>query len=503
MSALSIATDLGMGQPLEFALASCLAALRLGERCGLSTDDLRAVYYQALLRYIGCNAETYLLASVFGDELAFRTTVVHADTARPEFLAFMMRFIRQANTGASPLEIVQAVTSGITRMGQAQQDFFEGHCQVAQRLAERIGLEPHIITALVQVYARWDGKGIPALKSEVIAPSMLIVSLAQDAVFFARLEGLDTAIKIARERSGTMYAPKQVEIFCKYAREILSDLDEPSLEQVVALEPGQKKFLNDAQFDAVCEVLADFTDIKSPWLLNHSSGVARLAREAAQRAELDAKTISQVYRAALLHDMGRVGVSAGVWGKAGPLTLREWEHVRLHPYYTERILAQPDSLADLSAIASAHHERLDGSGYHRRINAAQLSNPARLLAAADVYHALTEARPHRAAFTANMAAQEVQRQAKSGTLDADAVNFVLQAAGHHISHSRQENVAGLSERELEVLRLIARGMTMRQIATALVISTKTVDSHIQHIYQKIGVSTRAGATLFAMEKQLL
>jgi HD-GYP domain-containing protein (c-di-GMP phosphodiesterase class II) len=198
-----------------------------------------------------------------------------------------------------------------------------------------------------------------------------------------------------------------------------------------------------------------------------------------------------------------VSVSAAIWGKTGPLSEREWELVRLHPYYTERVLARPSALAQLGALASLHHERLDGSGYHRQASASQLSPLARILAAADVYHAMTELRPHRPARPPAAAAEELQRAARAGRLDGEAVRGVLAEVGHRPRAVRRELVAGLSEREVEVLRLLARGHTIKQIAARLTISGKTVDNHIQHIYNKIGVSTRAGAALFAMEQQLL
>jgi DNA-binding CsgD family transcriptional regulator len=198
-----------------------------------------------------------------------------------------------------------------------------------------------------------------------------------------------------------------------------------------------------------------------------------------------------------------VGISAGIWGKAGPLSSREWEQVRLHPYHTERILARPAALARLGGLAALHHERLDGSGYHRAAPASIIPPSARILAAADVYRAMTEQRPHRPASSAEQAAAELQREARAGRLDPDAVAGVLAAAGHPARTGRRELVAGLSVRELEVLRLIARGNSTKQIAARLTISSKTADNHIQHIYAKIGVSTRAGATLFAMENDLL
>jgi len=505
MAALSLATDLGMGQPLEFALCSCVLAVRLGDLCGLGEGELREVYYQALLRYIGCNAETHMLAAIVGDEIALRTEYIAVDSGKPaQVLGMMARYIRQANAGVSPLQMAHTVVRGLLTAANTIGDFFSGHCEVAQRLAERMGFEEPVVRALGQLYARWDGKGIPALKGEAIAPAVRIVALAQDAVTFQRLGGVDAAIAAARERAGGAYDPRIAELFRQHAAKLMADLtDEPSWDAVLALEPGPRRYLTEAQLDTACHAMADFADLKSPYTIGHSSGVAELAAGAARQAGLPADDIAAIRRAALLHDIGRVGVSAGIWGKPGALSEREWERVRMHPYYTERILARPSALARLGALASHHHERLDGSGYHRGAPAAVLSPAARILAAADAYHAMTELRPHRSEHTPEQAADILKWDVQRGRLDAEAVSNVLAAAGQRVPAKRKELVAGLSEREVEVLRLVARGLSIKHMAQQLTVAPKTVDNHIQHIYAKIGVTTRAGATLFATEHNLL
>jgi HD-GYP domain-containing protein (c-di-GMP phosphodiesterase class II) len=315
---------------------------------------------------------------------------------------------------------------------------------------------------------------------------------------------VDAAVAMARQRSGGAYDPHIAACFCEAAPRLLDGLEEePSWETVLALEPGSRSYLSEAALDTACGAIADFADIKSPSTLGHSTGVAQLAGAAAQRAGLPSDDAATVRRAALLHDVGQVGVSSSIWEKLGPLSERDWERARLHPYYAERVLARPAALARLGAIASLHHERLDGSGYHRGVPGSLLPPSARILAAADVYHALTEPRPHRVPLTPERAADELRQQVRAGHLDGEAVDAVLAGAGHRVRRTRHELVAGLSEREIEVLRLVARGQSMRQIAAQLVIAEKTVDNHIQHIYNKIGVSTRAGATLFAMEQDLL
>ncbi len=506
MAALSLATDLGMGQPMEYALCVCILSTRIGEVLGLSEDELHNVYYLALLRHIGCNAETYRMADIFGDELALRADFASVDSRNtPQVLALVTRYIRQANEGSSPNHLARLIEHGLMTTPSLMKETFTGFCEVAQRLAERLGFGESIRLALGQIFERWDGQGIPAkVRGEHISLSMRIVTLAQDVVTFHRLEGVEAAVKMARERKGTIYDPQIVDCFCQQATQLLMGLEEePRWEVVLAYEPGRRTRLSVEQFDNACRAIADFADIKSPYTLGHSVGVAELAAKAAHGYGLSDEDTVSIRWAGLLHDIGRVGISAGIWGKPGPLSTREWEHVRMHPYYTERVLARPGILARLGTLASLHHERLDGSGYYRGISANMLSPAARILAVADVYHAMTEPRPYRPALTPEQAAEQLRREVRAGRLDGEAVSQVLAAAGHAVRTSRHELVAGLSARQVEVLRLIARGFTIKQIAQTLTLSDKTVDNHIQHIYNKIGVSTRAGATLFAMEQNLL
>jgi HD-GYP domain-containing protein (c-di-GMP phosphodiesterase class II) len=229
--------------------------------------------------------------------------------------------------------------------------------------------------------------------------------------------------------------------------------------------------------------------------------VAELAAAAAGRCRIDDAGVVALRRAALVHDVGRVAVDPRIWEKAGPLTADELEHVRLHPYHSERVLARSEFLARLAAVAGAHHERLDGSGYHRGAGGAELPLAARLLAAADAYHAMTEPRPHRPAIAPERAAEMLCEQATAGRLDAGAVTAVVESAGQRVP--RIERPAGLTEREAEVVGMLARGLQTKQVARALGISVKTADRHIQNAYRKIGVSTRAAATLFAMEHGLV
>lgn len=504
MAALSIATDLTMGQPLEFALTSCVLAMRLGERLKLDDAAMSDVFAEALLRYIGCNADTDVLASLLGDEIAMRGDFARVDAGRPgEVLPLMIRYLRQANAGASPLRLAAAVIGGLGALHGSTKEMFAGHCEVAQRLAVRLGFGDSVLRALGQLYERWDGRGMPrGLKGEEISVAVRVVALAQDAVTFYRLGGVDAARRIARERRGGAYDPAMVDCFCTHAETALAGLQQtPAWDEVLQLDPAPGGFLDAAQLDQAFRAMGDFVDIKSPFTRGHSTAVAALARDAAERARMSAAEISLAERAALLHDIGQVGISSSVWERRGPLSEREREQVRLHPYYTERILARPADLASIGAIAGLHHERVDGSGYHRAAAAHGIPAVARLVAAADVYQALLEARPHRGAMAPEQAAAVVRDEARGGRLDGDAVSAVLSAAGHRTPRKRPPDQ--LTDREREVVRLLARGQSMKQVAMALTIAPKTVDNHVQRIYAKCGVSTRAGLAMYAMENDLL
>jgi HD-GYP domain-containing protein (c-di-GMP phosphodiesterase class II) len=285
---------------------------------------------------------------------------------------------------------------------------------------------------------------------------------------------------------------------------MLSELS--SADAVVAAveaEPDPPVRVSERGLDAVCRAFGDAVDLKSPFHHGHSSGVAELAAGAAQRLELEADEVSALRRAGFLHDLGRAAIPNGIWEKPGPLTSSEWERVRLHAYHGERVLSRCGPLEPLAPLVGMHHERLDGSGYHRQAKAAGIPLAARVLAAADAYQAMTQARPHRPALTAEAAAAELTAEAAGGRLSSDAVGAVLAAAGQPSAPVRAPAAGGLTLRQVEVLRLVAQGLSNPQIAAKLVVSRRTAERHVQDIYARIGVSSRAAAALFGMEHDLL
>jgi HD-GYP domain-containing protein (c-di-GMP phosphodiesterase class II) len=216
---------------------------------------------------------------------------------------------------------------------------------------------------------------------------------------------------------------------------------------------------------------------------------------------LASEDITRLYRAGLVHGLGKLGVSNQIWEKNGPLSTAEWERVRMYPYLTGRILSRVGGLESVVSVATKHEERIDGSGYPRGLAGGELTPHDRLLAATVAYHQLREPRPQRPALDADGAAGQLRQQARAGQLDADSVDAVLAAAGHRVSR-RTKGSAGLTAREVEVLRLVAQGRSNRDIAGELFIAEKTARNHVEHLYAKLGVNNRTQATLAAIDRGL-
>ena len=379
------------------------------------------------------------------------------------------------------------------------------HCEVAQRFAGWLGFSSGTQAALEHVFERWDGLGFPGLASgDEIPLPMRLVHVARDISVFLTAAGAEAARDIVEGRSGGAYEPRLAGLVTRNLADLLADLDETRMwEQALEVEPFPQIWIAGERVDTAFAAIAAFTDLKSPWLREHSTGVAELAEAAAWRLGLPAASVSAVHRAALAHDLGRVGVSNAIWEKPGPLGFGEWERVRLHPHFTERAFAQSRALTPIGLLAGSHHERIDGSGYHRGTRGTALDQPSRILAAADCYSAMREARPYRPALDASAAEAELLREAKEGRLDPEAVDAVLNAGGHRVRQRPRELPAGLTERELEVLLVLVRGESNQGIAEDLGISAKTVGHHIEHVYQKAGVRSRAAAAVWAFEHDLL
>lgn len=502
VAAFSLASDLGLGQPMEHVLRSWLIAARLGDRLGLDTDERGALYYVSTLAWVGCVADTPEVASWFGDDIGFRSGYYEFDLASLPMLGFMLRHVGAGNPALYRLRLgAKLVVTG----GKGIQQGLMSHCLTTAKMAERFGLDDaQVCQPLQQVFARWDGKGMPqGMAGEDIALPMRLFHLADMVEVHHRTGGPDAAIEVARAKRGKQFDPAVVDAFCSVAADVLGDpVEEHDWQALIESEPSLQRRLTEAELDGALEAIADFTDLRSAPRSGHSRAVAALAERAATELGLPAADIVAVRRAGLLHDLGMHGVPASILDKAGPLTASETERLRMHPYYTQRMLARPEALNRLGAIASLVRERCDGSGYHRGLAGAAIPVTARVLAVACAFQAMTEPRSYRPPMTAKEAVGTLREEVRASRFDPGAVDAVLAAAGQQRG-GRRTGPAGLTPREVEVLSLIARGATTRQVAARLFITPKTAETHIERIYAKTGASTRSTATLFAMQHGLL
>jgi HD-GYP domain-containing protein (c-di-GMP phosphodiesterase class II) len=501
LMAISLAADLVAGQPMGQTLRSSWLSVVLARELGCTPDETRHVLQVSLLFFLGCTADASEAASVAGgDEQAFNAAMGPAimGTNR-ELLRALLRVVGAGELLPTRMRMLARVLAD----PEGKSRSLASHCEVASMLAGRLGLDAPVTQALGHAFERWDGTGDPArLRGDAIPAAARIALVACDADLFSRL-GEDPARPLL-ERAGKAYDPTVVDAFVRTGPSALADFDAgDGWSEVLGCEPAPHATIDGGRLARVCHALADFADLKSIWMRGHSPSVADLAESAGAEMGLGDGDRRTLRHAGLVHDLGRVGVVNGIWDKPGPLTAEEWERVRLHPYLTHRVLSRCCALAPLADLASAHHERLDRSGYHRGVGLESLSISQRILAAADVYAAISADRPYRPAFSRSQAAILLDAEARAGNLDAEAVDAVLAAAGVTQREGRRHWPAGLTVREVEVLRLLARGWTNRRVAGHLSISPKTVGRHVENIYLKAGVSTRAGAALFAMEHRLL
>lgn len=500
LAALSLGIDLGFGQPMEHVLRQCRIATRLCELAGVDGDTRAAAYYSALLVNVGCHTDAYEQVHWFGDDIAFKA---HKYDDPASKLAEVAKMLGLLGAGSSPLHRLRVGFEFLFGGHREVETMIAAHARLARALGDELGLPPGALDALAGSYERWDGKGFPGeRRGDHIPLAARVIGLAEFAEVAHRTRGVDGALEFAERGSGTQFDPNLVAILRADAEKVFNDLDDVSAwDAVLDAEPALRA-LSEAELDDALAAIGRFVDLKSPYFLGHSAAVAGLAGDAAARLDLPARERVSVHRAGLAAGLGRLGVPNTIWDKPGPLSAAEWERVRLVPQLGQRMLSQSAALSPIARIVGQHRERLDGSGYPAGIAGDSITRAARVLAAADSYQALVEGRPHRAPRRPDEAADELRADVHAGRLDPEAVDAVLAAAGHRVTRRRADS-AGLTNREVDVLRLVSRGLSNKEIATHLVVTSKTVGNHIEHIYTKIGVSNRAGAALFAMRHGLL
>ena len=505
LAAVSLATDLAHDVAAESALRDAVLAVELAQLMGWTGPEVSDAYYLALLYHIGCTGAVAAQSRLGGgDDVNVRRSMSEADLAdRPTVM-------RIAVTKLAPQWGQTGWAQGLSALataGRNMPEAFANMADVASRLSERLGASPSVTESLCHAYGRWDGKVFPALPSGAgLSATARLVHLVHVAQRYHQVGGVEVADAVVRQRSGTEFDPELARLWLQNSHDLLRALSEDSVwDQALSAEPEPHRQVGTPHLDKVSGALADFVDLATPFTHGHSTRVARLAEAAALTAGLDADEAATVRRAGQVHDLGMVSVPNRVWIKRAPLNPAEWERVRTHPYHTQRILSLAVPLRGAAAIAGLHHERLDGSGYHRGLHSSALPLGARILAVAEIYQSMSEDRAWRRPLEPEEAKRQLRDQVEAHRLDARAVESVLLAAGQTPSSRRSSRAwpSGLTDREVDVLRAIARGLANKQIARELFVSQATVHSHVINLYGKIGINTRAGATLFAFEHDLI
>jgi HD-GYP domain-containing protein (c-di-GMP phosphodiesterase class II) len=512
MAALSLASDLAVGLPAEHAVRSCYIALHVADQMQLPAEQRVDVYYAELLMDAGCTAWTSQLAGVIlSDEIAARREFVFQRNARDpvEVFGWMRDHV------ASGASVPRRVRYGLQFALQGREFVREGFrntCEVAQRFAARLGMSEAVQDALLSVFEQWDGGGPGGRRGDAIPLTSRIVYASSFFEALHQFGGPDAALELARRKRGTAFDPAVVDAFLAVTRRpgFWAELEQESLwAQVMALEPtSPRQFLPAEQLEEVALAFADFADLKSPFTAGHSRRVGDLAQSIARRLGLANGQVSTIRQAALMHDVGLAAVPSYTLDRPrGKLSQSEQEMLRLHPYHAERIFARVPALGPLVPLVASHHERMDGHGYYRGLSGEQIPVGARIISVADGFDELTHETPDREAVDVTVALIRLQDDAGGGGLWPEAVSALQQelgAAGPPQARRKSAaQPAGLTEREVEILRMLARGMSRRQIADELVISQHTVRHHLEHIYAKVGVGTRVAAALFAVEHDLI
>lgn len=473
---LAFVGDLAMGQPTDHSPRAAWMAGQLARAAGADDATSTEATTVALLRWSGCTANAPEFAQLFGDDVSGRKALLA---------------IQSAGSG---------LRAGTHRRGSAFHSLSRIHCEVSGDIAAQLGLDEATQYALRHLFEGYDGSGAPdGLRGEQIPASVYMASLAGDLDIFNRLYGLEQACKLIGQRADVLYPVGLANSVIANASRWLSALeDDPALSGPCSLDDAF------AGRTTSLEILAHVIDLKLPWMTGHSLRVAQLARNAALELGLDASSQQKVYRAALIHGMGRAAVPNMIWDTPGKLAQSAWERVRLVPYWTGRAARQIGSLAGEAEVASYAYERPDGSGYYRETKAGGIPIEGRILAAAAALAALRFARPWRDAYAENAAGTLLMAEASAGRYDADVVRALLNKPRSIKTRLPAAPLTSLlTERERDVLRWISLGASNKAVAQKLSISPSTVRTHVESVFRKLECSTRAAATLKATQLGLL
>jgi putative nucleotidyltransferase with HDIG domain len=406
VSALSLALDLTEGQPMGHSIRSCMLATRIGTQLGLDQQQLTDLYYASLLKDSGCSANSARMHQILGsDDLQGKREVKLQDWTK-----ISRAGLNYAIRNVSPHAPAWRRIAKIVQVGLAQKrnnlELISARCERGAEIARRIGFNEATSQAIQALDEHWNGGGYPAgLTGQQIPILSRIMNASQTLEVFAAAGGPSEALRVLRERRCTWFDPEVVDAAANLEgdQELWQSIQASGArESILTLEPGGCLPASEERIDSLCEAFAGIVDAKSPFTFQHSIGVTEVAVGLAREMGLGAPKVTMIRRAALLHDIGKLGVSNSILDKPGKLTPGEWEMMKIHPVYTRKILAIITGFEEIAGVAAAHHERLDGSGYPDGMTGKELTLAARIIAVADVFQALTEKRPYRDAMPADL-----------------------------------------------------------------------------------------------------
>jgi putative nucleotidyltransferase with HDIG domain len=419
LSGLSHALDITEGQARGHAERSCLIGMRLAAAIGMDDETRSSLFYALLLKDAGCSSNAAKVATLFGtDDARVKRTRRLTDTSSTG--QAVLHVLRTAGEGSSWVARGRHVAAVLHSGRTGARSLVQLRCERGADIARELGLGEVTARAILEADEHWDGGGYPAGIAEgEISLAGRVLCIAQTGEVFWQHGGPEATLEIVRRRRGTWFDPALSDALLTLEGDerFWHSLDTPA---VAGLEPPDRVIIADSdRLDRVARAFASIVDAKSPYTAHHSEGVAAIALALGRLLGLDARAQRTLRRAALLHDIGKLGVSNRILDKPGPLAEREWATVRRHPRWSMEILSRVGAFSEVARIASAHHERLDGSGYHQGLSAQQLDTPSRILAVADVAEALSADRPYRQALSLEQVFTIIRRAANQ-TLDQDA-----------------------------------------------------------------------------------
>lgn len=475
--------------------------IRYAKEEGISADEKDTLFYAALLRSVACTAFAHEEAHYFGgNDIEVRQTFMTVDAEKSADI--VRRAVVKLGRGGGFLNRTKAISNVFIRGKTIHKNMAAAHCEVAAHFVQRLGMNRAVAETLSCNFERWDGLGSPlGLKGNAIPLPSRILNLAYFTVVSRLSLDMESVKNLAAERAGGIFDPEIVHAFAARVDALLAEIDDKSAWEIVKnFNPARAPKLSRTQ---LCEVLADFADLKSAFNAGHSRKVATLAEKLGRAFQLPATELVRLKDAALAHDVGNVSVPTGIFEKPGCLSVPEREQMALHAWQTARILEKSNALSEIADLAASHHERNDGGGYPQRRRHTQRTLSEQILSVADVFTALTEARAYRPALSSVAALTVLHDEVKAGRLDANVVQKLKSFEASGRVSKRSSWPMALSDREVQVLALAVKGHTNKEIGKELGISARTAGHHVIHIYDKTGLSTRAGLVLFATEHSLV